>query len=172
MEVLDCVPFTYQKKKLGYRYTLRLGWRAVAHPHRSPTGALPWNKRKFCNNYEMITNLDLQKVHAFMQYDTVRPLQLAVATLQISIMYITYGRIWKMASGFVHLSRVLFLLHKFLFLLMALRKRSVMHLASVNKEQIYYQFAWKIVDFQSLKALPIWRFLDHFYPRNKILRFV
>ena len=24
------------------------------------------------------------------------------------------------------------------------------------------QFAWEIVEFQSLKALPIWRFLDHF----------
>ena len=31
------------------------------------------------------------------------------------------------------------------------------------------QFAWEIVEFQSLKALPIWRFLDHF-SLEKILR--
>ena len=31
------------------------------------------------------------------------------------------------------------------------------------------QFAWEIVDFQSSKALPIWRFLDHF-SFEKILR--
>ena len=56
--------------------------------------------------------------------------------------------------------------HIFLISFNGTSKRGVMHYKK------HCQFAWKIVDFQSLKALPIWRFLDHFYFKKSCDRLV
>ena len=56
--------------------------------------------------------------------------------------------------------------HIFLISFNGTSKRGVMHYNKKLKKYYFlvkhYQFAWEIVEFQSLKALPIWRFLDHF----------
>ena len=57
--------------------------------------------------------------------------------------------------------------HIFLISFNGTSKRGVMHYNKKNKKIIWFfgqtlPICMKIVEFQSLKALPIWRFLDHF----------
>ena len=65
--------------------------------------------------------------------------------------------------------------HIFLISFNGTSKRGVMHYKYLKKIYMIFflvkhcQFAWAIVDFQSLKTLPIWRFLDNF-SLEKILR--